>query len=225
MRMRLKKNLEQREERVRPYLIEADDEEYDARKAVLDKRYVDFNYANRNNPCILEVGCGKGGFAVRYAKAHPYINYIAVEKLSNVIIVGAEKAQEDEINNLRFLRSSVEYLPRFLKDHSITKIFMNFPCPFNKESYHDRRMTAESFLCIYDQLLVDGGEIILKTDNARMFAYSIEQMCNHGYLLSEVTLDLYNSPYIDGNIATEYENKFTAEEKPILRLKATKRKL
>lgn len=219
----MKRNLEQREENARPFLIEADDEEYDARKAVLDKHYVDFEYPENNKPLILEVGCGKGGFATEYAKAHPEINYVAVEKLSNVIIVGAEKAKEENISNLRFFRSSVEYLPRFLKDHSITRIFMNFPCPFNKESYHDRRMTAEAFLCIYDQLLVSGGEIILKTDNARMFAYSIEQMCNHGYLLSEVTLDLYNSPYIEGNIATEYESKFVAEGKPILRLKATKR--
>ncbi len=223
MRMRLKRNLEQREENARPFLIEADDAEYDARKAVLDKHYIDFDYPKRDNPLILEVGCGKGGFATEYAKAHADINYIAVEKLSNVIIVGAEKAKEDNISNLRFFRSSVEYLPRFLKDHSITRIYMNFPCPFNKESYHDRRMTAESFLCIYDQLLVEHGEIILKTDNERMFAYSIEQMCNHGYLLSEVTLDLYNSPYIENNIATEYESKFVAEGKPILRLKATKR--
>lgn len=223
MRMRRKKNLYIREENCRPYLLEADTECLDARQAIEDKHFVDLSSFDSSKPLILELGCGKGKHAITYACSHPECNYLAVEKLTNVIIAGAEYAKEHEINNLRFLCTSAEYLPRFLPDNSVDKIIINFPCPFHKESYHEKRMTDGRFLAVYDKLLKQTGTISLKTDNKRMFAYSIEQLSQYGFVLENVTLDLHNSPYAEDNIITEYEQKFLDEGLPILSLQAKRK--
>lgn len=223
MRMRRKKNLYIRQECCRPYLLEADTECLDARQAIEDKHYVDISSFDTNKPLILELGCGKGRHAITFATRHKECNYLAVEKLTNVIIAGAEYAKENQIENLRFLCTSAEYLPRFLPDHSIDRIIINFPCPFHKESYHEKRMTDKRFLAVYDTLLKQNGTISLKTDNKRMFAYSIEQLSQYGFILENVTLDLHNSPYAENNIITEYEQKFLDEGLPILSLRARKK--
>lgn len=224
MRMRKKKNLDSRVEAVSPYLIHSDLSCLDSRVAIADKHFAETFDFDSSKPLIIELGCGKGKHAIEYATKYPTINYLAIEKLTNVIIVGAEKAQELEIKNLKFLCTGAEYLERFLPDNSVDKIIINFPCPFHKETYHEKRLTDERFLKLYDKLLKDEGEIALKTDNQRMFAYSIEQLSHYGYVLSEVTLDLHNSKYNENNIVTEYESKYLAEGLPIYRLIAQKRK-
>ncbi len=223
MRMRRKRNLEERAEDAYPYLLKADTSCVDARKAVEDKHFVDLSDFDSNKPMEIELGCGKGRFALEYTSKHPEINYLAVEKLTNVIVVGAEEAKKKNADNLRFLCSGAEYLPRFLPDNSISRIHINFPCPFHKETYHEKRLTSKRFLEIYDKLLTPDGEICLKTDNQRMFAYSIEQLSEYGFVLSEVTLDLHNSKYNENNIVTEYEQRYTDQGLPIFHLKAKRR--
>lgn len=222
--MRRKRNLQDRAENAYPYLLKADTSCIDARLAVEDKHFVDLSDFDESKNLELELGCGKGKYALEYTSKHPEINYIAVEKLTNVIVVGAEEAKEKAVPNLRFLCSGAEYLPRFLKDNSISRIHMNFPCPFHKETYHEKRMTSRRYLEIYDKLLTEDGEICLKTDNQRMFAYSIEQLSEYGFVLTEVTLDLHNSKYNENNIVTEYEQRYTDQGLPIFRLVAKRRK-
>lgn len=223
MRMRRKKNLDERVDEVRPYLLWADTDILDARQAIEDKKYVDLSCFDPARPLVLELGCGKGKFALEYTERFPEQNYLAIEKLTNVIIVGAEDAKELKRENLRFLCTGAEYLQRFLPPCLVDKIIINFPCPLHKETYHEKRLTDKRFLAIYDELLKEGGEIQLKTDNARMFAYSIEQMSAYGLLIDEVTLDLHNSPYNADNIVTEYESKYTEQGLPIYHLRARRR--
>lgn len=224
MRMRRKKNLESRVEDVSPYLIHADLSCLDARIADKDKHFAEMVNFDSSIPLVIELGCGKGKYAIDYATQNPSVNYLAIEKLTNVIIVGAEKAQELELKNLKFLCTGAEYLERFLPDNSVDKIIINFPCPFHKETYHEKRLTDIRFLKLYDKYLKPDGEIALKTDNQRMFAYSIEQLSLYGFVISEVTLDLHNSKYNEDNIVTEYEQRYTEQGLPIYRLIAKKRK-
>lgn len=216
--------MEERADNAYPYLLKADTTCVDARVAVEDKHYVDLSDFDESKPLELELGCGKGKFAIEYATIHPEVNYLAVEKLTNVIVVGAEETKEKGIPNLKFLCSGAEYLPRFLKEGTVSKIHINFPCPFHKETYHEKRLTSKRYLEIYDKFLTEDGEIELKTDNQRMFAYSIEQMSEYGFVLSEVTLDLHNSKYNEYNIMTEYEERYTSQGLPIFHLKAKRRK-
>ena len=217
--MRRKGNLTARAASLAPFLRDGGVDTPDSREikdCTLDLSYL-------GSVLELEIGCGKGRFAIEYAKSHPEVGLVAVEQITNVIIEGAEKAKAIGIPNLLFLRTGAEYLERYFPQKTFRRIYLNFPCPYHKESYHARRLTARRFLELYDRLLTDDGEICLKTDNERMFEYSIESFSAYGFLLTDFTLDLHASKYAEGNVMTEYESKFVAEGAPILRVVAKKR--
>ncbi len=220
MRMRRKRNLDQRLADCKDKLFEIITDELNFEKAIQNKEYIDFDKIFGNgNPTVLEIGCGKGKFACEYAKAHPEQNVIAVEKYGNVIVEACERAIEDGIDNLYFIKGNAEYLPKYIKDGSVERIFLNFSCPFPKNKYAIHRLTHHRFLSIYRLLLCDGGEIHQKTDNMHFFEFSIEEFSQNGFALKSVSLDLHRSGFED-NIMTEYEARFSSMGMPIYRLEA-----
>lgn len=220
MRMRKKKYLDKRLEAVSDILYISDFEDRNFNTAIEKKDYIDLeNWFGNDKPIHLEIGCGKGRFACEYAKSHPEINLIAVEKSGNVITVGCEMAKAEGIENLRFIKCGAEYLEKFLKEKSVEKIFLNFSCPFPKSGYATHRLTHPRFLEIYKRLMVEGGEIHQKTDNMHFFEFSLECFSKSGFALKNVSLDLHKSNF-EGNIMTEYEEKFSSMGFPIYRLEA-----
>ena len=220
MRMRKKKYLEDRLEAVKDILYISTSVDRNFKTAINNKEYIDIDaWFGESRPLYLEIGCGKGKFAVEYAKAHPEINLLAVEKDSNVIVSACELALKENVSNLRFIKGSAEYLERHLKEKSIERIFLNFSCPFPKKKYASHRLTHANFLSIYSRLLTDGAEIHQKTDNRAFFEFSLEQFSQSGFALKNVSLDLHNSDF-EGNIVTEYEARFLAMGQPIYRLEA-----
>ena len=220
MRMRRKRNLDQRLADCKDKLFEIITDELNFEKAIQNKEYLDFDKIFGNgNPSVLEIGCGKGKFACEYAKAHPEQNVIAVEKYGNVIVEACERAIEEGIDNLYFIKGNAEYLPKYIKDGSVERIFLNFSCPFPKNKYAIHRLTHHRFLSIYRLLLCDGGEIHQKTDNMHFFEFSIEEFSQNGFALKNVSLDLHHSGFED-NIMTEYEARFSSMGMPIYRLEA-----
>ena len=220
MRMRKKKNLTERLDAVKDYIYISESEDRNFKTAVNNKDYIDFNaWFGKDAPLFLEVGCGKGRFACEYAAAHPEINLIAVEKEANVIVAACELAKNMGLNNVKFIKCSAEYLERHVKPNSIERIFLNFSCPFPKNTYASHRLTHKNFLEIYKRIIKSGAEIHQKTDNMHFFEFSIEQFTNNGFALKNVSLDLHNSNF-EGNIMTEYEQKFVTQGLPIYRLEA-----
>lgn len=220
MRMRNKKNLKPRLEAVADYLLDATSDDPNAKTAVLVKEYFDFEAIFGNDhPVYLEVGCGKGQFIAELAARHPENNYIAVEKVANVIVMAAERAKEAGLRNVKFALCGAEYLPKFLPDRSIAGIYLNFSCPYPKNTYANHRLTNQRFLAIYRDLLAPGAIIEQKTDNMHFFEYSIEEFTKGGYRLRNISLDLHNSDF-EGNIVTEYEQRFSSQGYPIYRLEA-----
>lgn len=220
MRMRRKKNLESRLEACKEYLTVIQSEDKNYKTAIENKTYLDFKMMFGNdNPVYLEVGCGKGQFACETARQNPDINFLAVEKCANVIVQACEKAIVEEIPNLRFLKGSAEYLQCVIPDHSIERIYLNFSCPFPKKKYANHRLTHHNFLSIYKELLKPGCEIHQKTDNMNFFEFSIQELSENGFAIKNVSLDLHNSDFV-GNIATEYEKRFSDMGQPIYRLEA-----
>ncbi len=219
MRMRKKTNLESRIERNAQYLLLRElnfyTEPEKQRKEKFDLRAIFGN----DNPVWLEIGCGKGGFAVQTAIAHPEVNIIALEVVSNVIVVGLEQAAAANLPNLRFINCAAEHLNLYFEDDSFDRIFLNFSCPYPKHTYANRRLTAHKFLQVYKKVLKVGCEIDQKTDNVGLFEFSIQTFSECGYTLRNVTLDLHKSNF-EGNIMTEYERKFVGMGKPIYRLEA-----
>lgn len=219
MRMRYKKHLEERMQAIAPVLLHREMEEFyrlseEEKNFVVDPKTVFGN----DNPLYLELGCGKGSFAIQSAKLHPDRNYIALEKLSNVIVVGCEQAMREQLPNLRFLNCRAENLLHYLPEHSVTEILLNFSCPFPKKTYANRRLTSPNYLALYKRLLADGGIIRQKTDDKPFFDYSLESYAENGFETFDITLDLPADA--EGNIVTEYESKFREMGKPIYAVKA-----
>ena len=175
------------------------------------------------NPLHIEIGCGKGRFITETAKLNPQIRYIAVEKVSNVIVLAMEKAVQAQLTNLRFIRGNFQIIAENIPDKSIDRIYLNFSDPWPKKGYAKRRLTHGGFLEIYKRILKDDGEICFKTDNRDLFNFSLESFPENGFTLSDVTFDLHKSDF-SGNIMTEYEEKFSQMGTPICRLVARKNK-
>lgn len=220
MRMRRKKNLDSRLESVESYHIKCINEDLNYENAANEIKHLDFSALFGNdNPVVLEIGCGKGKFACTYAKLHPEINVIAVEKVSNIIVSACETAQKNELQNIRFMECEAEYLPSYIKENSISAIFLNFSCPYPKAKYAKHRLTHARFLNIYKRLIKENAVICQKTDNMHFFEFSIEQFSQCGFKLSNISLDLHASDF-EGNIVTEYEKRFSDMGMPIYRLEA-----
>ncbi len=219
MRMRKKKYLEERLAQctnITPLF--SDDRNFQT--AIEKKEYIDLETLFGNsNPVVLEVGCGKGKFACELAKLNPDINVLALEKCANVIVMASEAAEKEGIPNLKFLHGGAEYLEKYLKPESMDRIYLNFSCPYPKNSYANHRLTNARFLKSYVVILKQGAEIHQKTDNMHFFEYSIEQLTGFGFKLKNVSLDLHNSGF-EGNIETEYEHRFSSQGFPIYRLEA-----
>ncbi len=223
MRMRKKKYLKERLDAVDKNLIIIDRDDRNFNAEVNSNDYFDFEKIfGNNNPVHLEIGCGKGQFACEIAKRYPNINFIAVEKSANVIVAGCEKALEQGINNLVFVKCSAEYLRCYLPQNSIERLYLNFSCPFPKKKYASHRLTAINFLKVYDTFLKPDAEIHFKTDNRALFEFSLEQLSQYGFSFKNVSLDLHASDF-EGNIVTEYEQKFVSLGFPIYRLEAYKK--
>ncbi len=219
MRMRLKKHLDERIENVSSILLHQEGDDFftkteEERLLLLkDPKQIFGN----DNPLYLELGCGKGTFAIQSAIAHPNVNYVALEKLSNVIVVGCEEALQYHLDNLRFLNIRAENTLYHLPQHCVQRIYLNFSCPFPKKTYANRRLTSKNFLAMYKKLLTVNGEIWQKTDNKDFFDYSIESLTENGF---EVFDDMILPTDYPDNIVTEYEAKFREQGKPIYSLKA-----
>ena len=170
-------------------------------------------------PVHLEIGCGKGNFAVGMAAAHPEWNFLAMERVADVCCLALEKAMASSDtrpgDNLRFLIGQAEHLGEWIQPHSISRIYLNFSDPWPKKGYAKRRLTHRNFLSMYRTLLTEGGELWLKTDNQGLFDFSLEEFAAEGLTLTFCSRDFHSTPEAADNIMTEYESTFTQQGIPI----------
>lgn len=221
MRMKRKKNLDERIEKAsQDYLIIMKNESLNYKDAVNEEHFLNFEELFGNsNPVYLEVGCGKGQFGCTFAKQNPDKNILCVERNRNVLILAIDSARKMGLTNIKFICGMAEYLPSYLELNSVEEIYLNFSCPFPKNKHIAHRLTNPRFLEIFKTVMKTDGVICQKTDNMHFFEYSIEQFSSCGFKLSNISLDLHNSDF-EGNIVTEYENKFASQGFPIYRLEA-----
>ena len=182
---------------------------------------IDFSKTFGNdNPVCLEIGCGKGGFIIQLAKQKPDINYLALEKMSNVILTPMEDVVKEGVTNVRFLNIRAECLPCYIPEGSLDCIYLNFSTPLPKLGYATQRLTHRNFLEKYKKLLKKGGKIIQKTDDRPFFDFSVEEYTACGFTLQEVCYDLHANGNPADNIVTEYESKWLERGLPIHRVVA-----
>ena len=176
-----------------------------------------------DTPVYLEIGAGKGGFACQMAKKHSDVLYLAMERVSDCVVLGAERAKSDGVeDNLRFIVDTADNLMKIFAPASVDKMFLNFSDPWSKKGYAKRRLTHRRYLAVYFNLLKDGGKLRFKTDNNGLFDFSLEEIEAMGLTCDVVTRDLHNSEYNEGNVVTEYEANFSAMGMNINMLEVTK---
>ena len=167
----------------------------------------------------LELGCGKGRFTVDTALSEPDVLLIAVEKVPDAMVVAMERAMDAGLKNVFFVDGDAALLPDMFASGEVDRLYINFCDPLPKSNQKKRRLTHGNFLKQYRRVLADGGQIHFKTDNDKLFAWSVEEIPQFGFQLSEVTADLHKDGAV--GVMTDYERKFFNEGKNINRCVAT----
>ncbi|WP_078545014.1 tRNA (guanosine(46)-N7)-methyltransferase TrmB [Litchfieldia alkalitelluris] len=176
-----------------------------------------------NHPIYIEIGTGKGRFVTEMAKAHPDKNFIGIELQESVIVSALDLIIEADIPNVKLMNVNAEELLTFFEEGEVDRVYLNFSDPWPKKRHAKRRLTYRTFLQMYETILVKNGEIHFKTDNRGLFESSLMSFSDYGMLLTFVSLDLHKSDF-EGNIMTEYEEKFSNLGHPIYRSETSFRK-
>ena len=169
-------------------------------------------FSDKTKKFCLEIGCGKGNFAVGMAEKNPDCNFIAMERARDVCCVALEKAmacKETRNDNLRFIIGDADNLEEWFPEKCLDILYLNFSDPWPKSGHAKRRLTHRNYLAKYKKLLKDGGLLIFKTDNVGLFDFSLEEFAEFGLKIEWMTRDLHNSERAEGNVMTEYEKNFS----------------
>ena len=205
MRMRKKPNLEPRMEACKDW-------------QVMDPESRKGNWRELMPQCTdlwVEVGCGKGKFTVETAQANPTVLMIAIERCREAMVMALEKAKEMGLKNVFFVDMDVAEMESCFTAGEIDRLFINFPDPWPRTKNAKRRLTYRTFLKMYSRVLKDGGEIHFKTDNRKLFDFSLEEMELVGMPARNVTFNLHENGPV--GIMTGYEEKFYGLGTPINR--------
>lgn len=168
------------------------------------------------NPIRIEIGMGKGKFLHTLAKQNPAVNYIGIEKYSSVLLRAIQKSEEEELPNLLFIRMDAEELLEVFDRGEVDRIYLNFSDPWPKDRHAKRRLPSQQFLNRYDVILKQEGRLEFKTDNRELFDFAVEELADAGWKAEKITYDLHNdADMCEGNVMTEYEEKFSAMGNPI----------
>lgn len=179
------------------------------------------------SPIHIEIGMGKGQFLLTLAKQNQDINYVGIERYSSVLLRALEKFDTEEfceLKNVRFICMDAMELPEVFELGEVEKIYLNFSDPWPKARHARRRLTSTQFLAQYEKVLRPKGIVEFKTDNRLLFEFSLEQVEEAGWKLIGKTFDLHHDAQMnEGNVMTEYEEKFSSMGNPIHKLIATRK--
>jgi len=207
LRHRKVKNLEPRMEAVHHYIVE---------NAKTNKgKWREFFGADADSRLYMELGCGKGKFLCAHAQADRESHFIGIEGLDAVLIRGLERADAEQIGNIRFVMDFVSDIRDYFADGELDGIYLNFSDPWPKPRHEKRRFTYGNTLLKYGEILKAGGFVAFKTDNEELFAYSLDEIQRLELNIEEMSRDLHASDYAAKAFTTEYEEKFSSRGKNI----------
>ena len=162
----------------------------------------------------LEIGCGKGGFITGMAALHPEKAFIGIETQFDVSYYPAKKAMAEGLDNVVVINGDAACMEDWFAPGEIGTLYLNFSDPWPKAKQAKRRLTHRNFLGLYLKLLGTGGRLFFKTDNRKLFDFSVEEFKEFGMEIRELSYDLHHSDYLN-EVQTEYERKFSALGTPI----------
>ena len=166
-------------------------------------------YFHNDNPIVLELGCGKGEYTVGLARVYPNINFIGVDIKGARIYTGAKQALEEGLENVAFLRTSIEIIDRFFSEDEVQEIWLTFSDPQMKNVH--KRLTSTFFMNRYRHFLIDGGIVHLKTDSNFLFTYTTYMVNVNKLPVLFRTEDLYGNELGEESVAEAQMDDKTRE--------------
>ena len=175
----------------------------------LKGRWADEVFGN-NHPLVLELGCGKGEYTVALARKYPEKNFIGVDIKGARMWVGATDALQNNLTNVAFLRTRIEFIRSCFASGEVSEIWLTFPDPQPQQSRENKRLTSPRFLQSYREIMQPEGIIHLKTDSQSLFEYTCNILKFNNLSILTCTDDLYNSGSADDilSVQTHYEKMF-----------------
>ena len=171
-----------------------------------------------DNEIHIEIGMGKGRFIMDMAALHPNINYVGIEKYSSVLLRAIQKQEELQLPNVIFIRMDAEDITEVFDESEVGRIYLNFSDPWPKDRHAKRRLPSREFLKRYDKILKADGVVEFKTDNEGLFTFARDEVEPAGWNIDAITYDLHNDEVVnEGNVMTEYEEKFSSLGNPIFK--------
>ncbi|MDE6376180.1 MAG: tRNA (guanosine(46)-N7)-methyltransferase TrmB [Ligilactobacillus sp.] len=174
----------------------------------------------KEQPLYIEIGMGKGRFIGEMAMKYPERNFIGLEMQTVATGIALKKQIEAKLPNLQLVCANGSGLTEFFEPNEVSGIYLNFSDPWPKNRNEKRRLTYRSFLAQYEEVMQADGHLEFKTDNRGLFEYSLTSLNNYGMVFDQVWLDLHQTPDVEDNVMTEYEEKFSQKGQPIYKLEA-----
>ena len=177
------------------------------------------DYFRHPGELVLELGCGKGEYTLELARQFPEKNFIGIDLKGARLFVGASQAIELELKNVAFIRISAQELPLIFAKGEVHEVWIPFPDPFPKKARANKRLTSPRYLQIYRQIVAPGASLYFKTDDERLYEYSLETLQNEGFRIEHAIEDLYHDSVAEADprwkIQTTYEKRHLALGKKI----------
>lgn len=172
----------------------------------------EWTFPDTDKPVTLEIGAGTALFSVELAARYPKRMFIALDVKADRLQKGARAAVERGLDNVFFVRSRADQLSEICPERSIEEIWLTFSDPFPKKRAAKHRLTHPRFLALYRNVLRSGGRLLVKHDNPKFFAWSLEQLVSDKWSLTELSFDLHDSELDDEyKIMTSYETRWIGE--------------
>ena len=172
-----------------------------------------------NNPNVLELGCGKGEYTIGLAQNNPNKNYIGVDIKGNRIWTGAKQAIENNLINVAFVRTKIDFIDHCFAENEVDEIWITFPDPQPQKPRAKQRLTNKLFLDRYKKFLKKDGIVHLKTDSTGLYEFTLEVIAENKLPIIWHTNNLYQNCPADRqeliNIKTYYEALFTSRGEDI----------
>lgn len=174
-------------------------------------------FFKNKNPITLELACGKGEYAVGLGKLFQQRNFIGIDLKGNRIWVGAKKALQNNLSNVAFLRTEIDQLTEYFTKNEVSELWITFPDPQLRRSKAKKRLTHPKFLRLYQQILIPGGLIHLKTDSPDLYHFTKLVIELYGCIVKKDSDNIYfKEPVAEElKIKTHYESLDIAGSKRI----------
>lgn len=183
-------------------------------------------YFKNDNPITLELACGKGEYSIGLAQQFPGRNFIGVDIKGDRLARGSKIALSLELENVAFLRTSIQYMGEFFENNEVDEIWLVHPDPQLRDRDEKKRLTNSFFLKSYLNFLKSDGIFHLKTDSFPLYEYSLDTLAQSEFVISGKSPDLYHSNFLSEHfgITTHYERAFRSKGFDINYIRAVNKK-